>query len=159
MKTKFSEYYEKRNYINSLLESVVLEAQNNPELNEVLTEAGFWNNLVNAGKEVWKGVTNTGAAVVNQFTGPASQYTNAISALQKAAAQLEKDPNWSKSTTTGASGKFPAMNLIDWLKSVIMELQSQQPQFANKQQSTNMTSTANPAPGVPVSNNPRTVGS
>ena len=50
MNTNFSEYYNKRIQIDSLFESVILEAQANPELYELLDEAGFWGNLVNAGK-------------------------------------------------------------------------------------------------------------
>lgn len=150
MKTNFVEYYNKREQINSLIESVVIEAQNNPEFLKVLEEAGFWSNLANAGKQVWQGLKQTGQAAWSQMTGPATQYGNAIAAIKKATQQLEQDPNWKNSTTTGASGKFPAMNLIDWLKSITIELESQQGQLANKQMSGAQTQAAQPTPGVPM---------
>ena len=95
---------------------------------------------------------------VSQMTGPATQYGNAIAAIKKATEQLEKDPNWRNSTTTGASGKFPAMNLIDWLKSITIELESQKGQLANKQVTGVQTQAAqpmiDPATGKPVPTSP-----
>lgn len=149
MKTNFSEYYNKRQKFEDIIESVVLEAKNNPEFLKVLDEAGFWGNLGNAASQLWKGVSQGAQAAYSQMTGPKAQYGNAIAAIEKATQQLEKDPNWRQSTTTGASGKFPAMNLIDWLKSVAVELKSQQSQFANKEISKTMTSPSAPTPGVP----------
>jgi len=148
MKTSFVEYVERKEKINDILASVVIEAENNPELLEVLQEAGFLNNLWNAGKEIWKGVKNTGTAAMSQFTGPASQYANALSALQKAYDQIKKDPNWSQSQTTGSSS-IKSMPLLKWLEETIQELKNQSTQFSNKQMpGTLPTQAAQAAPGA-----------
>lgn len=144
MKTNFLEYYNKRKNIDSLFESIVLEAKNNQDLYDLLDEAGFWGNLVNAGKQMFQGVQQGAQAAWSQMTGPATQFGNAIGALEKAANQLANDPNWSKSTTTGG-GKYPAMNLVQWLKDTVQELKGQQSQLANKQMPANIpTQSAQP---------------
>lgn len=147
MKTNFSEYYSKRQRFDVIIESVVLEAKNNSEFSKILDEAGFWGNLVNAGKEMWKGVTSGVKGAYSQMTGPATQYSNAISALEKAFAQIQKDPNWNQSATTG-SPSIKSMPLVNWLKETIQELKNQQSQFANKQVAGIQTQAAQPAPGA-----------
>ncbi len=148
MRTNFSAYYEKRQKFENLIESIVLEAQNNPELLKVLEEAGFWGNLVNAGKQMWQGVKQGAQAAYSQMTGPATQYANAVSALEKAFAQIQKDPNWSQSATTGSSS-IKSMPLANWLKETIQELKNQQTQFANKQMPGNIqTQASQPSPGA-----------
>lgn len=148
MKTNFSAYYEKRQKFENLIESVVLEAQNNSELLKALEEAGFWGNLVNAGKQMWQGVKQGAQAAYSQMTGPATQYANAVSALEKAFAQLQKDPNWSQSATTG-SASIKSMPLVNWLKETIQELKNQQSQFANKQMPENIpTQSTQPDPSA-----------
>jgi hypothetical protein len=147
MKTDFIEYYNKRNKIDSILESVNFEAQNNPELLEVLEEAGFFKNLWNAGKELFKGAKSGVVAAHSQMTGPATQFGNSVAALEKALVQIQKDPNWSQSATTGSSS-IKSMPLVKWLQETIQELKNQQPQFANKQASGVQTQSAQPAPGA-----------
>lgn len=161
MKTNFIEYYNKREKLNSIFESVILEAQNNPEFLKVLEEAGFWGNLVNAGKQMWQGVRQGAQAAYSQMTGPATQFSNSISALEKAFAQIQKDPNWSKSTTTG-SPSIKAMPLSRWLQEIIQELKNQQSQFANKQMPGNIPTQSaqpmtDPSTGKPVDYDPDAV--
>ena len=132
MNTNFCEYYNKRQRFDSLFESVVLEAKSNQDFYELLDEAGFWRNLANAGGQMWQGVKSGFQGAYSQMTGPATQFANAIGALEKAAAQLEKDPNWRNSTTTG-SASIKAMPLLNWMKETIQELKNQQPQLQNKQ--------------------------
>lgn len=148
MKYNFIEYYEKRQKVDVIFESIIEEANNNPEFLEVLEEAGFWGNLVNAGKQMLQGVKQGAQAAYSQMTGPATQFQNSISSLQKALVQIEKDPNWSKSATTG-SPTMKAMPLAGWLRETIKELENQQSQFANKQMPGNVqTQAASPMPGV-----------
>jgi hypothetical protein len=147
MKYEFSEYYTKRQKFDSVIESIVLEAKNNPDLLEVLEEAGFWGNMVNAGKEMWKGLKGGAQAAYSQMTGPATQFQNSIAALEKALVQIQKDPNWSQSATTGSSS-IKSMPLLNWLKETIQELKNQQPQFANKQMAQPQTAAAQPAAGA-----------
>jgi hypothetical protein len=77
---------------------------------------------------------------------------SAMSALQKTLAQIQKDPNWSNSQTTGdASAGFHSMPLVQWLGSIIKELGTQVGQFQNKQINAGqsaVTTPAAPAPGV-----------
>ena len=147
MKTNFSEYYKKRQNIDSLLESVIIESKHNPDLYSILDEAGFFNNLAQAGSQMWKSVKDGATAAWSQMTGPATQYSNAIAALQKALGQLEKDPNWSRSATTG-SPSIKSMPLLNWLKETIQELKNQQPQLANKQVAGIQTQSAQPQAGA-----------
>jgi hypothetical protein len=147
MKTSFVEYLEKREKINDILASVMIEAENNPELLQVLQEAGFLNNLWNAGKELFKGAKTGAVAAYSQMTGPATQFGNSIAALEKALTQIQKDPNWNNSATTG-SASIKSMPLVKWLQETIQELKNQQPQFANKQNAGIQTQAAQPAPGA-----------
>lgn len=148
MKTSFVEYLERKEKINDILASVVIEAENNPELLQVLQEAGFLNNLWNAGKQMFQGVKQGAQAAYSQITGPSTQYSNALSALQKAYAQIQKDPNWSQSQTTGSSS-IKSMPLLKWLEETIQELKNQATQFANKQMPGNIpTQAAQAAPGA-----------
>jgi hypothetical protein len=149
MKTNFIEYYNKREHVNFLLESVVLEAQNNPEFLKVLEEAGFWSNLVDAGKKFVQGAWNQGGiqsgakAAWSQMTGPKTQLANAMASLNKALAGLQQDPQWKDSMTTGDPAKgYKSIPLVNWLQDTIKELDNQQKQFANKE----LPSTAAAAP-------------
>lgn len=165
MKYTFVEYAERRERVDFLIESVNAEARANPELERILAEAGFWGNLVQAGKKFVQGAWNQGGiaagaqAAWSQMTGPETQVGYAITALQKTLKALENDPNWKNSMTTGESGRLPAMNLVVWLKDTIKELESQKPQFKNKElQNKNVagpqTTAAQPATGVPAGNAP-----
>lgn len=140
-----------------IIQEVNTEAENNPTLNAILLQEGFWSNLGNAAKNFAQGAWSgggikTGAqAAWSQMTGPETQYKTAMGALQKALTAIQKDPNWSKSTTTG-SATLPAMNLAQWLTEIIKELDSQTKQFANKKVQTNqssVTTAAQPSTGVP----------
>lgn len=159
----FSEYAGRRKKLDSVLESVVYEAQANPELAKILQEAGFWgqlgSNIYQAGKQFLQGAWNQGGiksgfdAARSTLTGPATQIGYAISTLEKAKSAIEKDPNWSKSQTTGQPGKYPSMPLVQWLADTIQELKGQQGQFSNKQLPTKdaaaaQTQAAQPAPGT-----------
>lgn len=159
MKYAFLEYVEKREKINSIFESIIHEAQSNPAFDELLQEAGFLGNLYQAGKKFLQGAWSgggikTGAtAAWSQMTGPRTQLQNAISSLGKALEAIKKDPNWSKSQTTGQAGKFPSMPLVNWLSDTIQELKNQETQFGNKELPTAaaaaaQTQAAEPAPGV-----------
>lgn len=161
MKYAFVEYVERREKVNSIFESIVHEAQSNPDFEKLLQEAGFLGNLWNAGKKFVQGAWSgggikTGAqAAWSQMTGPKTQLQNAISSLNKALEAIKKDPNWSNSQTTGQVGKFPAMPLVNWLSDTIQELKNQESQFGNKELPTAaaaaaQTQTAQPAPGVPA---------
>jgi hypothetical protein len=147
MKYEFCEYYNKRQKLDNIIESIVLEANNNPEFLEILQEAGFFGNLMNAGKQMWQGIKGGAQAAYSQMTGPATQFQNSISALEKALAQIQKDPNWSKSATTG-SPSIKSMPLMNWLQETIQELKNQQGQFANKQMAPPQTTAAQPAAGA-----------
>jgi len=148
VKYAFCEYAERRQRVDHIFESIVLEAKGNEDLMRLLDEAGFWQgvansgvgkfatNLYQAGKQLVQGIgtgAKTGAGVAwSQMTGPATQLDHALTALNKALAAIQKDPQWSQSTTTGASGKLPSMPLVAWLTDTIQELSSQKSQFANK---------------------------
>jgi len=158
----FLEYIEIKNFESTCawhFGQVINEAENNPEFNKILTQEGFWSTLGNVGKAIGqfgKGLWNGGGIVPgsqaawSQMTGPATQYKTALEALTKAQAAISKDPNWSKSTTTG-SATLPAMPLVSWLKDTIQELNSQITQFQNKQLQGKQrahTNTASPVPTV-----------
>lgn len=162
MKTNFSEYYNKREKINYLIESVVLEAHNNPEFLKVLEEAGFWGNLVDAGKKFFQGAWNQGGvqsgakAAWSQMTGPKTQLANAMASLNKALAGLQNDPQWQNSMTTGDPSKgYKSIPLVNWLQDTIKELENQQSQFANRELASKtaaapVSNPSQPAPGATV---------
>jgi hypothetical protein len=97
MKTNFIEYYNKRQNIDSLFESVVLEAQNNPELYKLLDEAGFWSNLGSAvkqfGQNVWSGggIKGGWTQAKDTVTGPKAKYDSAVASLQQLVKTLQSD--------------------------------------------------------------------
>lgn len=149
MKTNFSEYYGKRQKLDSIIESIVLEAKNNPELFEILKEAGFWGNLVNAGSQLWQGVRDGATAAYSQMTGPKTQFTNAMSSLKKALSQIQNDPQWQNSMTTGDPTKgYKSIPLTNWIQDTIKELENQHGQTANKQVGGVQTTAAQGAPGT-----------
>ena len=118
---------------------LAIEAEHNSQLNDLLLEQGWGGMVRNAGQAIkqfgqtaWSGLKAGAQGAYSQMTGPLAQYQNAIGALQKAWQQISKDPNWSKSMTTGGGG-LPAMNLATWLQQTIAELQSQLTQVQNKQ--------------------------
>lgn len=139
----FLEYVEQRQKLEEIFESIIVEAEANPAFNELLIQEGFWGNLGNAIKTGWQGMWSGGGikpgaqAAWSAMTGPATQLGNAVASLNKALAAIQKDPNWSKSMTTGGTSpsgtKYPAMELHQWLKDTIQELTNQQKQFQNKQ--------------------------
>lgn len=148
MKTSFVEYIERRDQLQNLFDSIVFEAKNNEDLNEILQEAGFFGNLWNAGKQFVQGVKQGGQAAYSQMTGPNVQVNTAMTALKKALAQIQQDPNWNQSKTTGSS-TLPSMPLVNWLTETIKELESQAQQFQNKQMPGNIpTTAAQNAPGT-----------
>lgn len=167
MKYTFCEYAEKRQKLDNIFESIVIEAEGNEQLMHVLSEAGFWdsgvgkfaNNLWQAGTKLVKGAWNQGGiqsgakAAWSQMTGPATQMDYAITALNKALKAIENDANWRNSQTTGQNGRLPSMPLVNWLRETIQELESQKPQFGNKElpdkaAAAPQTTAAQPAPGV-----------
>lgn len=163
MSYTFVEYVERRNKIDTILESVAYEAESNPELMRLLEKNGFWSqlggNLYQAGKKFIHGAWNQGGiatgaqAAWSQMTGPATQVGYAVAALEKALNAIKKDPNWQQSQTTGQEGKYASMPLVNWLADTIQELKNQSSQFANKELPSKdaaapQTAPAQPAAGV-----------
>ena len=144
----FLEFVEEKNAESNIvwhLQRIEEEAQNNPQLAEILMQEGWWDNIKNwwntsrfgqAANQFVGGATSgikAGAqAAASAFTGPLAQFQNALRSLQNASRQVNTDPTLQQSTTTG-SASFPAMNLGKWLNDTAQELQSQIGQLQNKQ--------------------------
>ena len=161
----FLEYANRHDKINSIFEQVINEAEKNEEFREILIQEGAWDSIKAAGKAGWNFLKGAGQDIAQQAkgawsaaTGPATQLTHALTALQNCQQTIAKTPEIANSMTTGdqAAG-FKAMPLTSWLTSIIKQLQSQIPQIKN------MTVTgskagyggaAQPAQGVPVGTAP-----
>jgi hypothetical protein len=132
----FNEYIIVKEF-DRIIHEINMVAENNPDFNSLLLQEGWFGNAAKAIGQFARGAWSGGGikagsqAAWSTMTGPATQYQNALNALNKALGQIQKDPNWSKSTTTG-SATLPAMNLSQWLQETIKELQNQITQFNNK---------------------------
>lgn len=127
-------------------------ASDMPDLYEVLAEAGFWNRmwsgLKDAGSALWGGAKAAAGDVANAWSGPQAQFQKAVGALQKLAQQVQQiAPD---AVTTGQPGKYPQMNLQQWLMDTIQELQNQAQQLPQRQRSQVQTNYqyGQPTPGT-----------
>ncbi len=158
MKT-FIEYVGERDRLQKIIQEIVEEAEKNEILREVLIQEGWWDQAKAIGQGAWNFLKGTGRDIGQQakgawsaVTGPATQLTHALSALQSARQQIAKTPEIANSTTTGdAQAGFPAMPLTNWLDGVIRQLQSQSSQIKNMTVTgaqAGYNAKATPAPGV-----------
>jgi hypothetical protein len=122
-----------------------------PKLYESLggdIDEGVLGNLWQGAKQMWGGLKAGYTGAKDAIAGPKAKYESAMKLLQDARTAMGKEAEWQKSTTSGAAGGPPAMNLLKWMDQTIKELDTQAKQIGTKQVAGNTMTAAQPAPGA-----------
>lgn len=100
--------------------------ENEPELANILNEAGLWDNIKDFGKGVWQGVKQNAQQFAANQWGPAVQFDNAIKTLNTFIDYLKNNPQLAG--MHGSRGSL--VNQVNGLTGDLMKLKPYLPQYA-----------------------------